>query len=100
MRRNPLVMFDMHQDGMRCDTGCRCGRFTRLTNAFSKKSGSHAHGRALYGTWYSYVKSSHSAAMAAGLGATLWEMKDLAEMADAAAPKPGPRGPYKKTVEV
>jgi len=37
--------------------------------------------------------------MAAGLSATLWEMKDLAEMVDAAAPKPGPRGPYKKTVE-
>ena len=40
-----------------------------------------------------------SPAMAAGLSATLWEMKDLAEMVDAAASKPGPRGPYKKTVE-
>ena len=55
--------------------------------------------------WYNYVKQHKSLkglspAMAAGLGATLWEMKDLAEMVDAAAPKPGPRDPYKKTVEV
>ena len=34
--------------------------------------------------------------MAAGLSETLWSMTDLAEMVDAAAPKPGPRGPYKK----
>jgi hypothetical protein len=35
-------------------------------------------------------------AMAAGISKTLWEMKDLAEMVDAAAPKSGRRGPYNK----
>jgi len=34
--------------------------------------------------------------MAAGLSDTLWSMTDLAEMVDAAAPKPRKRGPYKK----
>ena len=34
--------------------------------------------------------------MAAGISQTLWSMTDLAEMVDAAAPKPSPRGPYKK----
>jgi hypothetical protein len=34
--------------------------------------------------------------MAAGISDTLWSMADLAEMVDAAQPKPGKRGPYKK----
>jgi hypothetical protein len=34
--------------------------------------------------------------MAAGLSETLWSMTDLAEMVDAAQPKLGKRGPYKK----
>jgi hypothetical protein len=37
-----------------------------------------------------------SPAMASGLSETLWSMTDLAEMVDAAAPKPGTRGSYKK----
>jgi hypothetical protein len=36
--------------------------------------------------------------MAAGLSDTLWSMTDLAEMVDAAPPKPGKRGPYKKEI--
>jgi len=35
--------------------------------------------------------------MAAGVTGKLWWMSDLAEMIDADAPRPGPRGPYKKT---
>jgi len=31
-----------------------------------------------------------------GVSATLWSMDDLCEKMDAGAPKPGPRGPYKK----
>ena len=51
--------------------------------------------------WYNCVKQHKSLkglspAMAAGLSVTLWSMNDLAEMVDAAQPKPGPRGPYKK----
>jgi hypothetical protein len=58
---------------------------------------------ALYTVWYNYVKQHKSLkglspAMAAGLSATLWEMKDLAEMVEAMLPKPGPRGPYKKRI--
>ena len=37
-----------------------------------------------------------SPAMAAGVTDKLWEMKDLAAMIDADAPRPGRRGPYKK----
>jgi IS1 family transposase len=76
-------------------------RFTRLTNAFSKKFENHMHMVALYTVWYNYVKQHKtlkglSPAMAAGLSDTLWSMTDLAEMVDAALAKPGKRGPYKR----
>jgi IS1 family transposase len=78
-------------------------RFTRLTNAFSKKFENHIHMVALYTVWYNYVKQHKSLkglspAMAAGISQTLWSVMDLAEMVDAAAPKPGARGPYKKQI--
>ena len=77
-------------------------RFTRLTNAFSKKFENHTHMVALYSVWYNYVRQHKtlkgiSPAMAAGISQTLWSMADLAEMVDAALPKLGKRGPYKKT---
>jgi IS1 family transposase len=80
-------------------------RFTRLTNAFSKKFENHMHMVALYTVWYNYVKQHKSLkglspAMAAGLSDTLWNVTDLAEMVDAAGGKPGKRGPYKKTAEI
>jgi hypothetical protein len=73
-------------------------RFTRLTNAFSKKFENHMHMVALYTVWYNFVKQHKSLkgispAMAADVNETFWEMKDLAEMIDAVAPKPGKRGP-------
>jgi hypothetical protein len=78
-------------------------RFTRLTNAFSKKFENHMHMVSLYTVWYNYVKQHKSLkglspAMAAGLSDTLWSMTDLAEMVNAAAPKPGKRGPYRKII--
>jgi hypothetical protein len=76
-------------------------RFTRLTNAFSKKLENHMHMVALYTVWYNFVKQHKtlkgiSPAMAAGISPTLWSMTDLAEMVDAAKSKPGKRGPYRK----
>jgi len=75
-------------------------RFTRLTNAFSKKFENHMHMVALYTVWYNFVKlhKAHrmTPAMAAGMTDKLWSMTDLAEMIDATLPKGGPRGPYKK----
>jgi IS1 family transposase len=80
-------------------------RFTRLTNAFSKKFENHMHMVALYTVWYNYVKQHKSLkglspAMAAGLSDTLWSTTDLAEMVDAALPKPQTRGPYKKQTTI
>ena len=76
-------------------------RFTRLTNAFSKKFENHVHMVALYTVWYNFVKQHKSLkgitpAMAAGVTDRLWDMKDIVALIDAAAPKPGKRGLYKK----
>lgn len=78
-------------------------RFTRLTNAFSKKLENHCHALALYFVWYNFVKMHKTLrmtpAMAAGIADRLWSMEDLALAIDDAAPKPSPRGPYKKREE-
>ena len=80
-------------------------RFTRLTNAFSKKFENHVHMVALYTVWYNFVKQHKSLkglspAMASGVSKTLWSVEDIANLVEAAAPKPGKRGPYKKRVPV
>ena len=55
---------------------------------------------ALYTVWYNFVKihKAHrlSPAMAGGVADRLWSMEDIAELVEAAALKPGRRGPYKK----
>jgi hypothetical protein len=75
-------------------------RFTQLTNAFSRKFENHVHIVALYTVWYNFMKThkAHrlSPAMAAGISDRLWSMEDIATLVEAAAPKPGPRGPYRK----
>jgi IS1 family transposase len=75
-------------------------RFTRLTNAFSKKIENHAHNIALFMTYYNFVrihKTLHmTPAMAAGVTDRLWEIGDIVALAEAAEPKLEKRGPYKK----
>jgi len=74
-------------------------RFTRLTNAFSKKAENHAHMVALYTCWYNFVRQHKTLrvapAMAAGLSATLWSMEDVVTLIDARAEPTKARGPYR-----
>lgn len=74
-------------------------RFTRLTNAFSKKIENHVHMVALYTVWYNYVRIHKtlkcSPAMAAGLSKTLWSMEDVIALIDARAAKPNRPAIYK-----
>jgi hypothetical protein len=62
-------------------------RFTRLTNAFSKKVENHACAVALHAMYYNFVRIHQTLkvtpAMAAGVSDRLWEMKDLVEMLEA-----------------
>jgi IS1 family transposase len=75
-------------------------RFTRLTNAFSKKFENHAHMVAIYTVWYNWCRIHKTLritpAMAAGLTDRVWDLSDIVAFMDERAPKPGPRGPYKK----
>ena len=75
-------------------------RFTRLTNAFSKKVENHMHALSIYFMHYNFVRIHQTLrvtpAMAAGVTDRLWSMEDVVAMIDAAAPQPGKRGPYKK----
>jgi IS1 family transposase len=75
-------------------------RFTRLTNAFSKKLENHCHALALYFVWYNFVRIHKTLrmtpAMAAGLTPTLLGMEDIVALIDANEPVPKKRGPYKK----
>lgn len=74
-------------------------RFTRLTNAFSKKLDNHIHALALYFAFYNFCRIHKTLrvtpAMAAGVTDRLWSLDDIVAKIDAMAPAPKPRGPYK-----
>src|SRR5271157_2320521 len=62
-------------------------RFTRLTNAFSKKLENHCHALALYFVFYNFCRIHKtlkvSPAMAAGVSDTLWDMEQIVGLIDA-----------------
>ncbi|MGB0909086.1 MAG: IS1 family transposase [Nitrospirales bacterium] len=74
-------------------------RFTRLTNAFSKKIKNHCHALSLYFVYYNFVKIHKTLrvtpAMASGISQKLWSMDDIVALMDANE-VPKKRGPYKK----
>jgi hypothetical protein len=74
-------------------------RFTRLTNAFSKKFESHGHALALYFFWYNFCRVHKTLgvtpAMASGLVETVMWMSDCVALIDAKQ-APQARGPYQK----
>ncbi len=74
-------------------------RYTRLTNAHSKKFENHCHMVALYTVWYNFARINSAVkmapAMAAGVSKTLWTMDNIVALIETDAPKPGPRSPYK-----
>lgn len=75
-------------------------RFTRLTNAFSKKVENHAHAVALHMMYYNFVRVHKTLrvtpAMEAGFTHRLWDIADIAMLVEEAEAKPAKRGPYKK----
>jgi hypothetical protein len=62
-------------------------RFTRLTNAFSKKVENHVHGLSIYFMLYNFCRIHQTTrvtpAMAAGVANKLWDMTDVVKMIDA-----------------
>jgi hypothetical protein len=62
-------------------------RFTRLTNAFSKKVENRAHSVALFAMYYNFVRIDKTLkvtpAMAAGVTSRLWEIDDIVGVLEA-----------------
>ena len=75
-------------------------RFTRLTNAFSKKLDNHIHALALYFAFYNFCRVHKSLrvspAMAAGVSDRLWSMEDIVALIDAKAEAPKRPTTYRK----
>ncbi|PCH74789.1 MAG: hypothetical protein COC12_03120 [Rhodobacteraceae bacterium] len=85
------------------------GRFTRLTNAFSKKAENHAYAVALHFMHYNHCRIHQTLritpAMAANLVASPWTVDDIVALvekaeAEAAPKKRGPYKPRKKDISV
>ena len=78
-------------------------RLTRLTNAFGKRLENLSHAVALHCMRYNVCRIHNSLrvtpAMEAGVEDRVWDVSDIVDLVEAAAPKPGPRGPYKKRAE-
>jgi IS1 family transposase len=74
-------------------------RFTRLTNAHSKKVENHMHAISLHFMFYNFARKHMSLegrtpAMAAGVADHVWTVEEIANLAKIEAPKT--RGPYQK----
>lgn len=89
-----------HVERMNLSIRMQNRRFTRLTNAFSKKLDNHIHALALYFAFYNFCRIHKSLrvtpAMAAGITDRLWSLDDIVAKIDEMAPPPAKRGPYKK----
>ncbi len=76
-------------------------RFTRLTNAFSKKIENHDYSVSLHFMYYNFCRQHMSLkgitpAMAAGVTKRLWDIEDIVKVIDDAEAAPKKRGPYRK----
>jgi IS1 family transposase len=75
-------------------------RFTRLTNAHSKRITAHIHMVALYTVFYNFIRIHKTLrmtpAMAAGTADRLYTFEDVVARMDALAPKPGRPKTYRK----
>lgn len=75
-------------------------RFTRVTNAVSKKVENHTHAVALHFMYDNFVRLHEklrvSPAMAAGVLDRLCEIADIIVLVEAADARPGARGIYKR----
>jgi len=75
-------------------------RFTRLTNAFSKKVDNHLHMLSLYFCHYNFCRIHKTLrvtpAMEAGISDTVRDMEWIVGLIEARATPPKKRGPYKK----
>lgn len=86
-RPNPAYVSTSHAE--RANLTMRMGmrRFTRLTNAFSKKAENHAHTVSLHMLYYNFVRIHKTLrctpAMAAGVATRLWDIRNIISLIEA-----------------
>jgi IS1 family transposase len=89
-----------HVERLNLTTRMSVRRFTRLTNAFSKKVSNHAAAVALHFAHYNYCRVHKTLgttpAVAAGITDHVWALDELIGLLEAAEATPVKRGPYKK----
>ena len=77
-------------------------RYTRLTNAFSKKLENHECAFALTTMAYNFCRIHKTLrvtpAMEAGVSDHVWAYEEIVEIVEGYTPKPGKRGPYQKRI--
>lgn len=91
-----------HVERLNLTTRMSVRRFTRLTNAFSKKVGNHAAAVALHFAHYNYCRvhqslNGQTPAMAAGVTDHVWTLDELIALLEDAEVTPTKRGRYAKT---
>ena len=80
-------------------------RFTRLTNAFSKKFENYCHAQAFWFTYYNWCRPHKTLSrpyrttpvMAAGLADEVYSIEWLSDLVSAQYPPVQPRGPYRQS---
>lgn len=92
-----------HVERMNLNMRMGMRRFTRLTNAFSKKFENHCHALALYFVWYNFCKIHKTLrttpAMAAGLTDELLDMSNIVRLIEAEEGPAKKRGAYQKRTQ-
>ena len=103
MQGNPDVALasTSHMERHNLTTRMSLRRFTRLTNAHSKRIEKHCHAVALGFTYYNFCRwhstLRQTPAMAAGLAETQYGLSWLVDLIDRKfPPHQGPRGPYRR----
>ncbi len=99
-RPDPMAVSTSHVERHNLTMRMGVRRFTRLTNAFSKKIENHLLMLSLYFVYYNFVRIHKSLrmtpAMAAGVADTLHDMEWIVSLIDARAPKPNRPETYRK----
>jgi IS1 family transposase len=84
---NPAHISTSYAERQNLNMRMHTRRFTRLTNAFSKKVENHAHSVALFAMYYNFVRIHKTLrttpAMAAKVTERLWEMGDIVDVLEA-----------------
>lgn len=99
-RPDPSHISTSHVERLNLTTRMSVRRYTRLTNAFSKKLENHVAAVSLHFMHYNFCRVHQTLkttpAVAAGVSDHVWKLPELIGLLESAEATPTKRGPYKK----